>query len=130
MSTSGIERADPEGERREMEGKEKTSWFDPFTRNVLIVGLALLFLIFASAYYMDIHHMKASGTDDLVNDLASRATQTEHHPLIELPGDAQLGAFSVGNLFAGLIVGYNWRKLFGDSAPAPEEKNGNRDEGE
>ncbi len=95
--------------------KEQVQWFDPFTRNVLITGLVLLFLIFCSAFYMDTHKMEAGGTDDLVNNMAAQTTHVEHHPLIELPGDAEVSAFSVANFFAGLVVGYNWRKLFGET---------------
>lgn len=95
-----------------MKHKEKIQWFDTFTRNMLITGFILLLLIFASALYMDRHKMEAGGTDDLVNNMAAATVQVEHHPLVELPGDVEVSAFSVANLFAGLIVGYNWRKLF------------------
>lgn len=88
------------------------SWFDPFTRNMLITMIILLALIFGSASYMNSNDMKGVGTDDAVNDMAGEAAHQEHHPFIDLPGDAQVGAFSVANLFAGLIVGYNCRKLF------------------
>ena len=59
--------------------------------------------------------MEAGGTDDAVNNMASQVTKIQHHPFIELPGDAQVGAFSVANFFAGLIVGHHWEKLFGKS---------------
>jgi len=91
---------------------EKVQWFDSFTRTVLIVGLALLLGIFGSAYYMNIHKMAAGGTDDKVNDLAAQSVHVQHHPLVELPGDAAISAFSVANFCAGLIIGHNWRKLF------------------
>ncbi|WP_207858451.1 hypothetical protein [Lucifera butyrica] len=78
---------------------------------MLIVMFVLLFFIYGSAYYMNLSGMKGEGTDGLVNDMASRTTQQEHHPFIELPGDSEVSAFSVANLFAGLIIGYNWRKL-------------------
>jgi cobalt/nickel transport protein len=98
---------------------EKVQWFDPFTRMMLIVGLALLLCIFGSAYYMSIHKMAARGTDDQVNDLASQSVHVQHHPFVELPGDAEVSAFSVANFFAGLIVGHNWKKLF--ETPKKEE---------
>jgi cobalt/nickel transport protein len=100
-----------------MEHEEKIQWFDTFTRNMLITGFILLSLIFASAFYMDRHKMDAGGTDDLVNNMASKTVQVEHHPLVELPGDAEVSAFSVGNFFAALIIGYNWRKLFYETKP-------------
>lgn len=88
-------------------------WFDPFTRWMLIIMFVVLIAIFISAKYMDMHHMMAGGTDDVVNALASHAARAKSHPFIELPGDAQVGAFSVANFFVGLIVGHNWKKLFG-----------------
>jgi cobalt/nickel transport protein len=88
-------------------------FFDGFTRAMLITMVLLLMGIFASASYMSQHKMAATGTDDKVNNLATVATHGEHHPFIELPGDAQLGAFSVANFFAGIIVGYQWLRLFG-----------------
>ena len=50
--------------------------------------------------YMDIHKMESGGTDDAVNNMASQVTKIEHHPFIELPGDAEVGAFSAANFFA------------------------------
>jgi cobalt/nickel transport protein len=95
-----------------MMGKKKEiSWFDGFTKYMLLTMFVLLFLIFGSAYYMNHNNMKGTGTDETVNDMASQTAKQEHHPFVELPGDAEVGAFSVANLFAGLIVGYNWRKL-------------------
>jgi cobalt/nickel transport protein len=94
---------------------------DPFVKACLISALVLLITIFCSAFYMDIHKMAAGGTDDKVNDLAGQQAAVQHHPLVELPGDTQLGAFSVANLFVGLIVGYTWRKIFYDTKPEDVE---------
>jgi len=91
---------------------ENTSWFDPFTRWMLIIMFSVLVLIFGAAKYMDMHHMEAGGTDDTVNAMASRTAHAEAHPFINLPGDAQVGAFSVANFFVGMIVGHSWKKLF------------------
>ena len=93
----------------------KIKFLDGFTKAMLSVMIFLLICIFASAKYMDIHKMEAGGTDDTVNNMASQVTKIEHHPFIELPGDAEVGAFSVANLFAGLIIGHHWEKLFGKS---------------
>lgn len=90
-----------------------TRFFDGFTKTMLSVLLFLLLTIFASGKYMSSHGLKAVGTDDIVNDLASDTAHGAHHPFIELPGDAEVAAFSVANFFAGLIVGYHWLKLFG-----------------
>jgi len=92
---------------------EDTRFFDGFTKTMLAVLFLLLLIVFASGKYMSSHAMKGVGTDDKVNDLASVAARTQHHPFIELPGDAELGAFSVANFFCGMIVGYHWLKLFG-----------------
>lgn len=89
-----------------------TSWFDPFTRWMLIIMFVLLTLIFGAAKYMDMHNMQGGGTDDTVNAMASQKAHVESHPFINLPGDAQVGAFSVANFFVGMIVGHSWRKLF------------------
>lgn len=92
---------------------ETVAWFDPFTRWMLIIMFALLTAIFVAAKYMDLHHMLGGGTDDTVNAMASRVADVRAaHPFVNLPGDAQVGAFSVANFFAGMIVGHNWKKLF------------------
>lgn len=84
-------------------------WFDSFTKTLLIIMCVILTFIVISGTYMAKHNMGAGGTDDKVNTLATE----NHHPFIELPGDAQIGAFSVTNLFAGIIIGHHWDKLFG-----------------
>ena len=94
-------------------GGEDSRFFDGFTRTMLAVMFFILLAIFASAKYMSSHKMSGIGTDDIVNDLASTTARARHHPFIDLPGDAEISAFSVGNFFAGLIVGYHWLKLFG-----------------
>lgn len=90
-----------------------------FTKVMLGVMIFLLCCIFASGKYMSSHKMEAGGTDDTVNNMASKVTHVAHHPFIELPGDAQIGAFSVANFFAGLIVGHQWENLF--AKPKKEE---------
>jgi cobalt/nickel transport protein len=92
---------------------EDTRFFDSFTKTMLAVLLFLLLIVFASGKYMSSHAMKGVGTDDKVNNLASAAAHKVPHSFIELPGDAELGAFSVANFFCGMIVGYHWLKLFG-----------------
>lgn len=84
-------------------------WFDSFTKTLLAIMCVILTFIVISGTYMAKHNMEAGGTDDKVNTLATK----NHHPLVELPGDAQIGAFSVTNLFAGIIIGHHWDKLFG-----------------
>ena len=66
--------------------------------------------------------MKGTGTDDIVNDLGSAASHTAHHPVVELPGDAELSAFSVANFFSGMIVGYHWLRLFGSRPQGSTKK--------
>ena len=89
-----------------------TPWFDPFTLWMLIIMFAILTAIFIAAKYMGMHEMTGAGTDDAVNALASQAANVKSHPFIELPGDAEVGAFTVAGFFAGMIVGHNWKKLF------------------
>jgi len=92
---------------------EQFQWFDSYTRVLLSVMFVMLLFIFGAGKYMASHQMEAGGTDDAVNNLATVVTKGEHHPFAELPGDAQVGAFSVANFFAGLIVGHHWEKIFG-----------------
>lgn len=99
---------------------EKVRFFDSYTRVLLAVMFVILLFIFGAGKYMASHEMEAGGTDDAVNNLATEVTKGEHHPFAELPGDAQVGAFSVANFFAGLIVGHHWEKIFGK--PVEEEE--------
>lgn len=96
-------------------------FFDSFTKWMLGVMFAIELCIFASGTYMAHHKLTGTGTDDIVNNLASAKAQSAHHPFVELPGDAELSAFSIGNFFAGIIVGYNWLRLFG-TKPEPDPK--------
>lgn len=91
-------------------------FLDKFTRTMLTVMIVILFFIFGASKYMVNHKMEAGGTDDTVNTMASDTIKVEHKPFIELPGDAQVGAFTVAGFFSGLIVGHHWEKLFGESA--------------
>ena len=52
-------------------------WFDPFTFWMLIIMFVILAAIFIAAKYMGMHEMAGSGTDDVVNALASQAAQGE-----------------------------------------------------
>ena len=105
-------------------GKTPYRFFDGFTRAMLATMFVLLLGIFVSGNYMSAHHLAGSGTDDRVNNLAAATAHSSHHPFAKLPGDAELGAFSVANFFAGLIVGYHWLRLFGtqEAPPRPEER--------
>lgn len=99
-------------------------FFDGFTRTMLGTMFVLLVGIFISGNYMSAHKLTGAGTDDKVNNLAAATIHGSHHPFVNLPGDAELGAFSVANFFAGLIVGYHWVRLFGtkEAPPRPEKK--------
>ena len=100
----------------------KPRFFDGFTKAMLTIMIVLELAIFASASYMSRHKLTGTGTDDIVNNLASATKANgEHHPFVELPGDSELSAFSVANFFAGMIVGYHWVRLFG-SKPQPGAK--------
>lgn len=98
-------------------------WFDGFTKAILLVMFIFLTFIFVSAKYMAYNKMEAGGTDDTVNSMASKVSGSTAHPFVDLPGDAQLGAFSIANLCVGLIVGHLWTNLFGKNAekqPVPQ----------
>ncbi|MDD3225495.1 MAG: hypothetical protein PHX70_12500 [Clostridium sp.] len=95
--------------------KASIKWLDNYTKVLLAVMIVILMFIFGAGKYMDSHKMAAGGTDDKVNNMAQTVTKREHHPFIELPGDAEVGAFSVANFFAGLIIGHYFEQLFGDS---------------
>lgn len=95
-------------------------FFDGFTKVMLAAMFVILLGIFASSWYMSSHQMEGGGTDDVVNKMASKAAGAQSHPFIELPGDAQVGAFSVANFFVGLIVGHYWTVLFGQKARKDE----------
>jgi hypothetical protein len=104
--------------------KKEIKFFDKFTKIMLGIMFAILIFIFASGMYMNANKMEGGGTDDVVNSLGSQAAHTEAHPFIELPGDAEVSAFSVANFFVGIIIGHNWEKLFGSKRKengAPEE---------
>ena len=88
-------------------------WLDGYTKVCLGVMFLLLAAIFVAAEYMGLHHMDGTGTDDIVTAMAGATAHAQPHPFVELPGDAQVGAFSVANFFAGLIVGHHWNGLFG-----------------
>lgn len=96
--------------------KSTVAWFDGFTKVVLAIMFVILTFIFVSSKYMGSQHMEGGGTDDTVNSMASKITGEEAHPFVDLPGDAQVGAFSIANLGVGLIVGHLWSKLFGEKA--------------
>lgn len=98
-------------------------FFDGFTRTMLATMFIILLGIYISGNYMSAHGMAGVGTDVKVNNLAATTIHGTHHPFVQLPGDAELGAFSVANFFAGLIVGYHWVRLFGSKAsPRPTDK--------
>jgi len=93
-------------------GAQDPPFFDRFTKTMLIVGLGLMLVIFVSAKIMVHDHATGTGTDDTVNSLGSTASGHTAHPFVELPGDAQVAAFSIANFFVGIILGYSVQKLF------------------
>jgi len=102
---------------------ENPRFFDGFTKVVLAVMIVMELAIFASGNYMSSHKLTGTGTDDIVNDLATKTkVNGEHHPFVELPGDSELSAFSVANFSAGLIVGYHWLRLFGTKPQSDTKK--------
>lgn len=103
-------------------GKEEFKWLDNFTKTMLAIMFVILIFIFAAGKYMDTHKMEAGGTDDKVNNMATTVSSKQHHPFIELPGDAEVGAFSVANFFAGIILGHQWENIFGKKTEETSEE--------
>lgn len=101
--------------KNQKSSKPQVKMFDAFTKLMFTVMISLLIVIFASGKYMTSHKMDAKGTDNVVNNMASSVAKANHHPFISLPGDAEVGAFTVSAFFAGLIVGHHWEKLFGEA---------------
>jgi len=101
--------------------KSEVKMFDGFTKLMLTVMISILIVIFASGKYMSSRNMDAAGTDNNVNNMASSVAKVPHHPFIELPGDAEVGAFTVSAFFAGIIIGHYWEKLFGESTKKKDD---------
>lgn len=56
---------------------------------------------------------KWSGNDVVVGDKIKELSGTEaKEPIISFSGDLGLFVFAIGGFSAGVIVGYQWRKLF------------------
>ena len=87
---------------------------DRFVRNVAIVTLGLLAIIFINTYIGVKLGNEFGGVDDVVETIAVEGQDKEPHPVLELPGDAEVGAFTITSLGAGLIIGYMWRKIFAE----------------
>jgi cobalt/nickel transport protein len=119
----------PQIKKSQAKKKDGVRFFDGFTRVMLAIMFVFLIYIFISGKIMASNNMEGGGTDDKVNDLASAVSKTAHHPFVELPGDAELGAFSIANLFTGLIVGHHWEKLFGSSKPKKRADQDNNESG-
>lgn len=92
--------------------KSNLKFLDRFTKIMLVIAFTILLCIFISSKYMYNHKMDAGGTDDVVNTMASKKIKAESHPFIELPGDSQVGAFTIAGFFSGIIIGHHWEKLF------------------
>lgn len=75
---------------------------DRFVRNVAIVTLGLLALIFINTYIGAKLGNELGGVD------------------LELPGDTEVGAFTIASLGVGLIIGYTWRKIFSEKGEHEE----------
>jgi len=92
---------------------------DNFVKSVAIVTVTLLTVIFISTYIgVNFLGSKFEGIDDVVERIA--VEEHKHiknpHPVMELPGDAEVGAFTVASLGVGMIIGFLWRKLFYENA--------------
>lgn len=89
---------------------------DSFVRNVAFVTLGLLVLLFLNTYIGVKLGNELGGVDDAVESMAIDGHDKEAHPFMELPGDTEVGAFTIAALGMGMVIGYLWRKLFGEHA--------------
>lgn len=89
---------------------------DPFVRNVALVTFGLLALLFLNTYIGVRLGNELSGVDDVVEKMAIDGYNKEAHPFMKLPGDTEVGAFTIAALGMGMVIGYLWRKLFGERA--------------
>jgi len=99
---------------------------DSFVRNVAIVTVVLLGMIFINTYIgSQFLGNEFSAVDDIVETAAiqGQSLHKDPHPVLELPGDAEVGAFTVASLGAGIIIGFLWHKLLYN-----EEKVKNKEE--
>ncbi|MBI3946174.1 MAG: hypothetical protein HY321_09670 [Armatimonadetes bacterium] len=85
---------------------------DRFVKGVAGVTFALLMVIFVNAYIGARAGHDLGGLDDRVETIAIGTRKLEPRPVLELPGDSEVGAFTVAALGMGMIIGYTWRKLF------------------
>ncbi len=92
---------------------------DAFVRKTAGITLALLAFIFLNAYVGARTGKDLGGLDDRIETMAVRGHAVEPRPVLELPGDSEVGAFTVAALGVGMIIGYSWRKLFGEAAEKP-----------
>ncbi|HIE26310.1 TPA: hypothetical protein EYP66_03385 [Candidatus Poribacteria bacterium] len=93
---------------------------DRFVRNVAIVTLGLLALIFINTYIGAKLGNELGGVDDVVETIAVEGHDKEPRPVLELPGDTEVGAFTIASLGVGLIIGYTWRKIFSEKGEHEE----------
>ncbi len=88
---------------------------DTFVKRVALVTLVLLAIIFANAFIGVRLGKDLGGLDDRVETMAVEQHRLEPRPVLELPGDSEVGAFTVAALGMGMIIGYSWRKMFGEA---------------
>ncbi|MFQ5646658.1 MAG: hypothetical protein ACE5GM_06995 [bacterium] len=53
----------------------------------------------------------------MVETGAVKGQAADPHPVMELSGDAELGAFTIAALGGGIIIGYLGRRIFYENAP-------------
>jgi hypothetical protein len=84
-------------------------------RKYLIVVHLALMLILPSSTTPALGVDKWSGNDVIVGEKIKDISGTDPaDPIINLTGDLGLFVFAIGGFAAGTIVGYQWRKLFGE----------------
>ncbi len=81
---------------------------------VLVITLVFIILAPGSA----LANQKWQGTDDLLDKKMQEVTGVPaKKPLIDITkGNLGLFLFATGGFTAGIVVGYQWRKIFGEKA--------------
>lgn len=87
---------------------------DPFVRNVALITLGMLALLFINTYIGVRLGNELGGVDDVIESMAINGLNKQARPFMELPGDTEVGAFTIAALGMGMVIGYLWRKLFSE----------------
>ena len=83
---------------------------DKTTKTILILWLCTIVVITTGAYYGS-KRGDLGGTDKLVEDMAATAGGYKPTTPLPLSKTGENIAFTIGGLFAGIVIGYYWTQL-------------------